>query len=173
MIKLQDLNYFEIDMGAAFSEIRPALLQNIHGYNAHHGNSLGVDFFGSIARVFGAEQPLKKFYNQVKMQRLITLCEQVKPPSLVPSTSQAVVVARHRQSSRNQPARLRRFAKRNPGIELQAKTPIKSDLAVSLNSKSTKNDFLLKLSRRPAPLTDSVQFNGYGLCEQGFSVPFF
>ena len=173
MTPLSELHYFEVDMGEAANDLRAALLIGLHGFNESHANDLGVDFSGTSMRVFGAEAPLRMFFEQPRTQRLVAVCEKLTPPARVPASTQGVAVTRHRPASRNQGARVRRFERRNPGVVLPAAKTIRCDLAIALSSKSTKQDFLLKLARRSAPLSETVVFNSYGLCAPGASVPSF
>lgn len=173
MTRLSELHYFEVDMGAEAGDLRPALFRGLHGYNESHADNLGLDFSGTSVRVFGAQAPLRAFFEQPRTQRLVAACERLVPPSPVPSTTEAVRVTRHRPAQRNQPARLLRFQKRNPGVALPTAPTIRCDLAVPMSSKSTQQEFMLKLARRSAEQSELVEFNAYGLCAGGSSVPLF
>ncbi len=173
MTLLTELHYFEVDMGDAASELRPALFRGVHGFNESRANELGVDFSGTSVRVFGAQGPLREFFQQARTQRLVAMCERSVSPTAVPSAEEAVRVTRHRPAQRNQPARRKRFEARNPGVALPKAPTLRCDLAVPMVSESTKQPFLLKLARRTAELSLTVEFNSYGLCVGNSSVPLF
>lgn len=173
MTPLAELHYFEVDLGADAEDLRPALFSGVHGFNARNQDALGIDFSGTCLRVFGARAPLLAFFEQSRTQRLVAVCSRFTPPAQVPAASEAVTVLRHRPAGRQQPSRLRRFAARNPGVVLAPAKPIRCDLVVPLTSVSTEQDFLLKLARRPAALSAAVEFNSYGLCANGTSLPLF
>lgn len=173
MTLLSDLHYFEVDLGGSAEELRSALFSGVHGFNESRANDLGLDFSGTLVRVFGAVGPLNEFFQQARTQRLVALCERSSSPQGVPAAQEAVRVTRHRPSQRNQPARVRRFEARNPGVKLKDAPTLCCALAVPMASKSTKRPFLLKLARVRAELSPTVEFNSYGLCAANSSVPLF
>lgn len=173
MALLSKLFYFELDLDEHFHDIVPTLTWFVHGFNVKNDNALGVDYPGTKMRVFGEEGPLKSFFAQAKVQRALTMAVAVTAPTPVPAVTAGVRVCRNRAGTRTQPARLRRFAKRNPGMALPDFKDSASDVQLALSSKRTQQDFLLKLRRAPSELSQEVLFNSYGLCTEGSSLPAF
>lgn len=173
MTPLSELYFFEVDFADMAKELRPALFSGVHGFNAKNENALGLDFSGTQMRVFGNKPCLQSFFEQPRTQRLLALCASFKSPAKVKVTDKGVRLTRHRPASRTQPSRLRRFAQRNPSVELQDVKRISSDLVVPVCSDSTKQEFLLKLRRSSASPSSEVRFNAYGLCAEGTALPLF
>lgn len=171
MPSLSALHYFELDMGEAADELRPALFAAIHGFNTKNENALGLDFSGMKMRVFGEEGPLTSFFTQPRILRMLALAAGCRPPAPVPACDKAVYVGR--DSRGMSPARLRRFMARNPDAPRPSVHVPRADLAVSVRSQSNGRTFLLKLVRRDAPMTPFLQFSSYGTCAGGSSVPLF
>lgn len=173
MTPVAELHYFEVDLGDSAEELRSALFSGVHGFNTRNNDALGIDFSGTGMRVFGPQPALQAFFEQPRTQRLLAVCLRFTAPAFVPAATKAVSVLRHRPAGRQQPARLRRFAARNPDVALAPAKTIRCDLAVPLSSQSTGQEFLLKLARRPAAPSAAVRFNSYGLCAPGSSLPAF
>lgn len=174
MLQLSNLHYFEVNLsGESAGELRSSLVRALHGYNAHNGNPLGLDVTPAGVRVFGEAQALTEFYQQPRIRRLVTLADGFSAPAAVPATDTGVCVMRHRAGTRQQPARLRRFAQRNPGVQLGRARVLASDASVGLESQSNGEAFLLKLSRTTGVPSTTLQFNSYGLCANGTCLPAF
>lgn len=172
MPKLSELHFFELEFDQEdASELRAALVWALHGFNAVNDNALGLDFSGTKVRVFGEEGALGAFFRQPRISRMAAMATTCKAPAPVPASNEAVYVGRC--SKGMSPARQRRFARRNEGQPVPSLKAVRSDLVIPLRSKTNGNEFLLKLVRRDAPLSEQVAFTSYGTCREGSSLPVF
>lgn len=170
------LNFVEYTaQGEDGAELITEVARHVHAFNREHNNALGIDFPGwaegtsfklaQSIRVFGNKDALSKFIAQPRGLRLLGLgtiarTAMAEAPTDVPTAA----VVRDNAASKTKPSHARRREAR--GGATYAGVQAAPGFTMSFASQTTKQDFLLKMRKKP---TDAVppRFNSYGLCVEG------
>lgn len=181
-ITLTALHYVDYSaQGEDSAEMIAEIVRLVHAYNREHGNVLGLDFPGWVAgesfagaqqvRVFGEKEQLAVFIRQPRAVRLMSMGDVARSMvARVPVGAGAAAVVRDSAADKNKPSHARRRERRGVGVFSGERA--KPQFGVAFTSKSTGQEFLLKMKKRVAEAAEAVQFNSYGLCLQG-GVPQF
>lgn len=179
------LHFTEIAFQEDPQEFLPITLSFVHRFNAEHGNALGVDYpqWGpsgfikglSRIRVLGTFDQVTAFLASPKVARLAGLCGAFTAVQAVPAGAELAALSRDNRNDHFKPSYGRRLEKRALARQgavpaVSAKVPFAN--AVPVASKSTRQDFLLKLKKTAFQGPREVEFTSYGLCKRG-GVPQF
>lgn len=155
--------------------------RHVHAFNRDNGNSLGYDFPAWVVggkltdarhiRLFGDKDALSRFIRQPRSARLLGMGDVARSAiTPVPVGAPLAAVVRDAAAGKAKPSHARRREAR--GVPAYTSRKPQAQFSISFSSKSTGQDFLLKLKKKAVEVGGMPEFNSYGACRAG-GVPQF
>lgn len=181
MTAVDTLHYVDVLLSGDAEDLAPAVLATVHNFNSNNDNALGIDIPSwtqgkasagvTHLRILGPHAELNDYLRQSKVARMMAMCSSIAQPALVPKGAALAQLRRNSRSDKLKPCYQRRRAARGHA-PMENKPAAHKGASIAVTSRSTGQEFLLKLVKTAVGDNPDVTFNSYGLCLAG-GVPQF